>query len=440
MEPQRAFLIAVAGVRLFDGLCQSVWMTATATTPLVDTLIDGLGAVCVPESRDEEAALLASVPSVTQVERCIRLQEEPLSADAVLRHHAFRSIVLLNTVGRAQAMWMALQGALKQRGRDDVSLILLHSRFFRQDRRAKEQDVASRFRRGAVGSSILVATQVIEAGLDISSECLHTELCPMNALVQRAGRCARYEGESGVVHVYPLPSEPNAWLPYGDPRAEDETLTETRRILHQTIDTRLDPHRTGAWVEAAHGTSDVRALREGWRRRLDTAVRCIEQNAILRDPKRVADLIRGEDTDAVRLVVCSRPPPLLAGGTAWACHGGCWPGRSASAKEAVVGFGTSERMMSRGSRSRGLGTLRERTLSACRRPWPPTTLTLDFALGRLAHARVPGGRSRAVLAIGPCGWRNGQIMPVELPTRHEAAGARAIRCRRGRLPGPALSA
>src|SRR5262249_24754162 len=53
MEAQRAFLTAVAGVRLFEGLCQSVWMTATATTPLVDVLTEALGAVCVPKSDEE---------------------------------------------------------------------------------------------------------------------------------------------------------------------------------------------------------------------------------------------------------------------------------------------------------------------------------------------------------------------------------------------------
>jgi len=308
MEPQRAFLTAVAGIRLFDGLCQSVWMTATATKPLVDVLTDALGTVSVPESNEDEAALVASLPSVTQVDRRIRLQQEPLSAEAVLRHHASRTIVLLNTVGRAQAMFTALKEALEERGRKDASPILLHSRFFRQDRRAKEERIASLFRKGAVGSSILVATQVIEAGLDISAECLHTELCPMNALVQRAGRCARFEGESGVVHVYPLPVEPGGWLPYGDSGAEDETLTETQRIIEQAAGTRLDPQRAVEWVQAAHGPSDARALRAGWRQRFDTCMRRIEQNAILRDPKRVADLIRGEDTDSVRLIVCKSPP------------------------------------------------------------------------------------------------------------------------------------
>ena len=37
-----------------------------------------------------------------------------------------------------------------------------------------------------------VATQVVEAGLDLSADLLLTEAAPANSLIQRAGRCARY--------------------------------------------------------------------------------------------------------------------------------------------------------------------------------------------------------------------------------------------------------
>jgi hypothetical protein len=43
---------------------------------------------------------------------------------------------------------------------------------------------------------------VIEAGINITCEVLHTQLCPMNSLLQRAGRCARFRGEIGEVFVY----------------------------------------------------------------------------------------------------------------------------------------------------------------------------------------------------------------------------------------------
>ena len=93
---------------------------------------------------------------------------------------------------------------------------LLHARFFKQDRQSKESELQDLLGPRAKGPAILIATQVIEAGMDISCDHLHTELCPMNSLVQRAGRCARFPHETGIVHVYNLPDEPNSWLPYGN--------------------------------------------------------------------------------------------------------------------------------------------------------------------------------------------------------------------------------
>jgi CRISPR-associated endonuclease/helicase Cas3 len=62
---------------------------------------------------------------------------------------------------------------------------------------------------------IIVATQVIEAGVDISARTLVTELAPWSSLVQRFGRVARYDGESGcVVVVGSVPADAKAGAPY----------------------------------------------------------------------------------------------------------------------------------------------------------------------------------------------------------------------------------
>jgi CRISPR-associated endonuclease/helicase Cas3 len=302
MESRRAFLTAAAGLHLFRELCQSVWMTATATQPLVDLLGEAVATTQVPESETEWAVLLGSLPSVTQVTRSLVVENGNLSADAVLRSHEHRSIVLLNTVGRSQEMFVTLQELLWAQN-SSTEVILLHSKFFREDRRQKEERLRALFGRSSRSPAILVATQVIEAGLDISCEQLHTELCPMNALVQRSGRCARFEGETGTVHVYPLPTQDRAWLPYGDVHGEDVTLTRTRDLLERIGATRVDPNLAASWVQQVHGDDDAQALREGWRSRLTECLRRIEQNAILRTPKRVADLIRGDDTDSIRVII-----------------------------------------------------------------------------------------------------------------------------------------
>jgi CRISPR-associated endonuclease/helicase Cas3 len=152
MEPSRAFLTAAAGLNLFRGLCQSVWMTATATPPLNELLVDAVDTVAVPGTATEVEALFRSLPSVTAVHREIRVEPGPLTAEAVIEAHhqrtswasaaqeiprgaGGRSIVLVNTVGRAQAMFEALRGRLAASGAE-IPLVLLHSRFFAMDRRA----------------------------------------------------------------------------------------------------------------------------------------------------------------------------------------------------------------------------------------------------------------------------------------------------------------
>jgi CRISPR-associated endonuclease/helicase Cas3 len=79
---------------------------------------------------------------------------------------------------------------------------------------------------------ILVATQVVEAGVDLSAAVLYTELAPWASLVQRFGRCARYPGESGIVYWLDLDlgSEKQTvdhWAkPYGT-----EELIAARKVL-----------------------------------------------------------------------------------------------------------------------------------------------------------------------------------------------------------------
>lgn len=322
MESARGFLTAAAGLNMFRGLCQSVWMTATATEPLEKLLVDAVETVAVPGNEQESEVLFRSLPSVTTVHREIVVEPRPLSAEVVIGTYRSRrerdgaghgcAIVLLNTVGRAQAMFEALRTQLAASG-EGIPLVLLHSRFFATDRRAKEVRIQELFGRGRKAPAMLVATQVVEAGLDISCDDLHTELCPMNALIQRAGRCARFEGETGTVHVYALPDVERRWLPYGNPAGEEPAIARTRDLLARVQRAILHPSAAAAWVQEVHGADDETALRKGWQGQRRTCADRILRNAIERDPVRVADLIRGEDSDSVRVIVTADEPPESPG-------------------------------------------------------------------------------------------------------------------------------
>jgi len=104
----------------------------------------------------------------------------------------------------------------------DTPVILLHSRFYQTDRQAKEDNLRHDFGKDKKGKAILIATQVVEVGLDITCEALHTELAPANAILQRAGRCARYKGEVGQVYIYRLPENEEGKVQYAPYRQKGQ--------------------------------------------------------------------------------------------------------------------------------------------------------------------------------------------------------------------------
>ncbi|MCK9396556.1 MAG: CRISPR-associated helicase Cas3' [Methylobacter sp.] len=94
------------------------------------------------------------------------------------------TLVILNSVERAQDLMQLLQ---KQK--TAIELLLVHARFRAAERR--QLNLAIQSEPGSEGR-IIVATQAVEAGVDISSRTLFTELAPWASLVQRFGRCNRY--------------------------------------------------------------------------------------------------------------------------------------------------------------------------------------------------------------------------------------------------------
>ena len=125
-------------------------------------------------------------------------------AQKVLAEHAAATggeygritLVVCNTVDRACRTFEALQAA----GRVD-RLELVHSRFRPAEREGWRERFLSRSACSRESDRIIVATQVVEAGVDISAGCLISELAPWPSLVQRFGRCARYGGVGRVVVV-----------------------------------------------------------------------------------------------------------------------------------------------------------------------------------------------------------------------------------------------
>ena len=150
--------------------------------------------------------------------------DAPGLASEVLREHqrgrGTRTIVVLNTIRRARDLAKAMRKALASeaaaRG-SSPELILLHSRFRPSDRQKAIKEAISPIDSDGPGT-IVVSTQVIEAGVDVSATMLFTELAPWASLVQRFGRCNRTGNENDTARVFwidlPDREDPDRALPY----------------------------------------------------------------------------------------------------------------------------------------------------------------------------------------------------------------------------------
>lgn len=92
-----------------------------------------------------------------------------------------------NTVDDARESW----AALRERG---LEAHLVHSRFALQDRLTHEQTLLHHFGKASHNrAGVVVATQIAEMSLDIDADVLISDLAPIDALIQRAGRLWRHE-------------------------------------------------------------------------------------------------------------------------------------------------------------------------------------------------------------------------------------------------------
>lgn len=104
------------------------------------------------------------------------------AARDLVRSGAQRTVVFANTVGTAQEVFKALSGTLESSGLP-VSVRLVTSRFRPWDKPQKKD---------LEGPGVVVTTQTLEVGVDLSFDALVTELCPWSSLLQRIGRFNRY--------------------------------------------------------------------------------------------------------------------------------------------------------------------------------------------------------------------------------------------------------
>lgn len=212
---------------------RSVWMSATLDPDWLHTVdFDPKKEIATHISLTEEDASQQPVQKRTNAVKNLYAVESDSSesnpieqkklAEYIQKAHKneSRTLVVVNTIGRAVKLYQEL---IKLK--PSAKCVLIHSHFRPPDRKQRIDELLENPK---AEGTIIISTQVVEAGVDISAKTLFTELAPWSSLVQRFGRCNRLgEYDDAEVHWIDIPTEKKgSALPY----TEDE-LDLSREML-----------------------------------------------------------------------------------------------------------------------------------------------------------------------------------------------------------------
>jgi CRISPR-associated endonuclease/helicase Cas3 len=207
------------------GDAPSVWMSATVNADWLRTVDSGDMPPRIQLEEDDLRApvVMKRIHAPKQVVPAPPECREPggCGAFALARHRkGTRTLIIANTVPRAREIYATVRAEFP-------GAILIHSRFRPRDRKRAAHDLIGLI---PEEGQIVVSTQVLEAGVDITSRLLVTDVAPWGSLVQRFGRVNRYgDDEDAEIWWVDLP----AYAKQKDPTAPytaDEIRRATERI------------------------------------------------------------------------------------------------------------------------------------------------------------------------------------------------------------------
>lgn len=219
-----------------DG-CYSFWMSATLHRTWLETVDFRDKAKSLPLVKLEKEDLAArelrggyeakkplDMTKATMGD-CEGLAQEIIEAHTKAKG---RTLVVVNTVGRARELHGVVQRALRK-AKVPITPVLIHSQFRPPDRNRQMKRLLAEPDEDGM---LVISTQVVEAGVDVSAHTLFTELAPWSSLVQRFGRCNRRgrENETARVCWIDLPSKKEEQENLGHPY-ELEDLLAARKLL-----------------------------------------------------------------------------------------------------------------------------------------------------------------------------------------------------------------
>ena len=197
----------------------------------------------------------------------VKIIEKLIDTDFILsKFQKNKILVICNTVKEAQRIYTEL----KEKISDKKLINLFHSKFIKRDRAIKESEILKLGNKNNKDFGIWIATQVVEASLDIDFDILITELSDLSGLFQRMGRCYRNRPL--------LDDETNCFVFTGDEKIKNtgvgfvvdkDIYTKSKDLILEKIDGNLFEEEKMKYVSELYTTENLKETKY-YKKVLDT--------------------------------------------------------------------------------------------------------------------------------------------------------------------------
>ena len=197
----------------------------------------------------------------------VKVIEKLIDTDFILsKFQKNKILVICNTVKEAQRVYTEL----KEKISDKKLINLFHSKFIKRDRAIKENEILKLGNKNNKDFGIWIATQVVEASLDIDFDILITELSDLSGLFQRMGRCYRNRPL--------LDDETNCFVFTGDEKIKNtgvgfvvdkDIYTKSKDLILEKIDGNLFEEEKMKYVSELYTTENLKETKY-YKKVLDT--------------------------------------------------------------------------------------------------------------------------------------------------------------------------
>lgn len=217
------------------GPCHTVWMSATLQPEWLKTVnspSDKLDVHSITKQDKKHGELKrrnSAAKTLRKAKIVLKKKYDTMNVEYLYSLHkkGTVTVIMINTVKRAQDIYNLFK-------KIQADCKLIHSKFRTADRAKLNRWINDLDENQ---DKIIISTQVLEAGVDISAHTMITEIAPWSSLVQRFGRCNR-KGKLDSAEVYWIDTtldEKNS-APYNM-----EDLENSKKILMEMTDKSVSP-------------------------------------------------------------------------------------------------------------------------------------------------------------------------------------------------------